>query len=342
MSMQGFSPRHSQSGFTLIEVLISAVIGIVLLMGVLTVFDVTNATRARLQRQSELSENGRFALNLIQGNLKLAGFYGEYNPVGLATPTTVPNVCSTTVADWQAALPLAVQGFPGGSGAPSCIPAVVTNSDVLVIRRSSTCLAGVGNCEATVANAPYFQTSGCSTDASAYQLSTDATTLTLHNRNCTTVAGLRRFVTDIYYLSPNNVTGDGVPTLKRLELTGGATDCSSSPCFKSSTLAAGVEMFRVEYGLDTTGADGLADTYTRDVATYGGCAAQACAAANWRNVVSTRISMLSRSLNAEPNYTNSNTYSVGGLSVTAADSYKRQMYSEVVRLVNPSSRKETP
>lgn len=334
--------RRQESGFTLLEVLISAALGMVILFGVLSVFDVTNTTRARLQRQSELSENGRFALNLVQSNLKLAGFYGEYNPVGLSTPSTVPDVCSTTIANWVAALPLAVQGFPGGSGAPSCIPAVVADSDVLVIRRTTTCIAGTGNCDAAVSGTPYLQVSGCSTDSAAYKLDTDSTVFTLHNRNCTTVAGLRRFVTDIYYLSPDNVTGDGVPTLKRLELTGGSTDCSTSPCFKSSTLAAGVQMFRVEYGLDTTGSDGAADVFVRDVAAYNSCADDTCRNTNWRNVVSARVSLLARSLNEEPTYNNSETYNVAGLSITAADHYKRQFYSEVVRLVNPSSRKETP
>ena len=67
-------PSH-QSGMTLIEIMISMLIGVFLLGGVLTVFTNSRQTFNIQENLSTIDENGRFALDYISTDLRMAGFF---------------------------------------------------------------------------------------------------------------------------------------------------------------------------------------------------------------------------------------------------------------------------
>jgi type IV pilus assembly protein PilW len=83
----------------------------------------------------------------------------------------------------------------------------------------------------------------------------DTTGHTATNRNCTTVADLRKFVSSIYWIRNFAVTaGDGIPTLMRSQfgLAGGVLAHQ-----ESAALIEGIEGFRVEYGIDNISDSGI-------------------------------------------------------------------------------------
>ncbi len=69
--------RHSrQSGFTLIEMMISITIGLAILAGLVGVLATNSSNSKTNDRTSELMTNGRYALNSIKQELREAGFRG--------------------------------------------------------------------------------------------------------------------------------------------------------------------------------------------------------------------------------------------------------------------------
>ncbi len=65
-----------RQGFTLIEVMIAMLLGGVLLTGVLQIFISTKQTYRLQDNLSRMQENGRFAMDFISRDIRMAGFWG--------------------------------------------------------------------------------------------------------------------------------------------------------------------------------------------------------------------------------------------------------------------------
>jgi len=329
------SPRvRREGGLSLIELMISMAIGLFLLLVLTYVFQNTSSARSEVERTNRQIENGRYAVEVISEDLRLAGFYGELNVGALAVPGALPaDQCSLSAADWDSWIPLHVQGFDNGAGfneATCLLSNHKANTDVLVVRRARTCLAGVAGCDAVAANKAYVQVSLCASEVTTYKLGLEGTqTFDRTKKDCATVADKREYLVRIYYISTDNGFGNNVPTLKRLELTG--TGWITTP------LIEGIEEFNVEYGLDTNG-DGAPDSYVASPAAVG----------DWMNTVTIRFYVLARNLEVSPEYTDAKTYTIGidsvgnPVNVTPGGGYRRHVYSNLVRLANPAGRRDTP
>jgi len=336
--------RSRQAGLTIIELMISITLGLMILSGVLTVFFNASAARNEVERTSRQIENGRHAVQLLSTDLRLAGFYGEFDPAAIPTPAGLPaDPCSLAAADWQAWLPMHVFGFDnaGFTSANCALPNRKPGTDVLVLRRARTCLAGVGGCDPVTAGQPYLQVSLCASEATSHRLGLEGgTTFDLKRKDCVGAAEKRQYYTHIYFVNADNGAGDAVPTLMRLELTG--TGWSVVP------LVEGIEEFQVEYGLDSDG-DGAPDAYVANPSDYpkGACGG-ACPVNNWMNVVTARFHFLARNLDASADYVDVKTYELGldengnPVTVTPGGSYRRHVYGSLVRVVNAAGRRDKP
>ena len=69
-------PR-SQSGFSLLELFIAIAIGLIVLASLTTFFVSTSSNRREIDRSSRQIENGRFAVDLLRQEVRLAGFYAD-------------------------------------------------------------------------------------------------------------------------------------------------------------------------------------------------------------------------------------------------------------------------
>jgi len=335
--------RRFRGGFSLVELMVAMALGLIVLAVLATIFASTSSARAELERSSQQVDNGRYAVDVLTEDLQLAGYYGELDVAGLMVPAALPDICANTPAAWTAAIPVHIQGVVADSAMPSCVPASIkAGTDVVAVRRVRTCVAGSAGCEAVSPSEPYMQVALCGSTPSSYALGIAAdTAFPLQLKDCATAAGLRRYVTHIYFVSTDNGSGASVPTLKRLELNGAA--------FTEVPLVEGIERLRVEYGIDTNG-DGAPDAYTTDPDsyTYAGCGA--CSPPqNWANVVTAKLHVLSRALETSPGYVNAKIYELGADDAGApvrvgpfSDGYRRHVYSAALRVMNPSGRKDTP
>lgn len=337
-----------QRGYTIIELMVSITIGLLILASLVGLFAGNSRERAEIERANQQTENGRYALQVISDDLRNAGYLATFNPgtvtgpnPQLQIPTALPNACATDLATLNSAITMAVQGYDNGTNAPACLPADLrAGTDVLVVRRASTCAVGTANCDPQVAGDVYLQASGCAAEFSAgtyYALDFNIGNLTLHQKDCVTAAPLYQLRTHIYFIADNDKPGDGIPTLKRAELGPGA--------FSIVPLVEGVENLQLEYGLDTSlPTTGTPAVYTADPNTYNACAPAVCIS-YWRNTVAVKVNVLSRNVTATQGFTDTKTYTLGLTAGGAAnvvgpfnDGYKRHTYTSVARLYNPAGR----
>ncbi|HEX8963613.1 MAG TPA: PilW family protein [Rhodocyclaceae bacterium] len=350
--------HRCQRGMSLVELMISMAIGLIILAGVTTIFVSNNKTRQELEKTSRQVENGRYAMQLLTEDLQMAGFLGTYVPPGTAPGlTALPNPCATDLATIDGARLLHIQGYDNPSSTTisglTCLSDVKSGTDILVVRRASTCAVGAAGCDAFLAGAPHLQVSGCLTDtapASPYvptgqttepfYLFTTTANPPLRKVSCAVgaTADVRRYRTHIYFIANNNIGSDGIPTLKRAEL---GADATGATAMTIVPLVDGIENMQFEYGIDSNN-DGTPDSYTADPSS--GCSGNACVQ-NWWNAMAVKISLLARNTQSTPGYTDSKTYTLGldasghAYTVTPGGSYRRHEYSSTVRLANPAGRR---
>lgn len=322
--------NRRDSGFSLIELMVSVALGLIVLTALFIIFVGNIRSRGEIEKASQQIENGRYAIQLLTNDLRLAGFFAEFDPSLLASPATLPDVCATAIDDLKSSFMLHVQGYNNGAVTPSCVQDLKAGTDIVVVRRASTCAAGSAGCEAVV-GAPYFQSSLCSNPSELenptyldhhFKLSADTASLTLKKRNCTTAATYYRYRTHVYFVANNNESGDGIPTLKRAELGGDG--------FSVVPLVEGIEDLQIEYGLDKPTVDGAPDSYTATPASID----------DWRSIVSVKIGLLARNTEKTQSYTDPKTYTLLSNAATSyADGYKRHAFQSTVRLNNPAGRR---
>ena len=343
-------------GFSLAELLIAVTIGLAILGGLSAMFVKNTRTQAEIDKAHRQVENGRYAIDLLAVDLRNAGYFAEFDPGALPDPAALPPACAASLADLKTGLTLAVQGVDDDASGLDCLDDVRDGTDVLVVRRTATCVAGVGSCAPTTEGGPFFQASLCNNptelDSSSvddfYALSLNTANLNRHQRNCTqsantgTLAAIRRYQTHIYYIANNNREGDGVPTLKRAEL---GSDGAAPTWTTVVPLAEGIENLQLEYGMDLA-KDGVPDLTSADPAAANGCADAPCAVANWRSVVAVRVHLLARNSEATAGYKDGKVYTLGlnadgteNSSDAANDAYKRHVFQTQVALPNPAGRR---
>ena len=82
--------NHKQSGYSVIELMIASVIGLVVLSGAITIFTSNRASQSLSSGMSEVQENGRVALDIIANSIRLAGYQGCTN--GIQEPDVLASV----------------------------------------------------------------------------------------------------------------------------------------------------------------------------------------------------------------------------------------------------------
>lgn len=352
--------RH-QRGITLVEWMVSITIGLILLAGLTALIAQQSSTQAELEKSSRQIENGRYAMYVLNEDIQMAGYYGEFsNVAGLTVPAALPDPCAVAVADIEPAMVFPVQGYDSltTAGLPACINAAnhLSGTDILVVRRVEAATLTIASAASAAGGQVYLQ-SGLTGSGLEFikKLGTGAdaagtTVFTLKKKDKVSPAPLRKFLVHIYFVSPCSVPVSGsstcssaadggkpIPTLKVLELSssGANTLMSTTP------LVEGIENMQIDYGFDTTG-DGAPDSYAKDAAPEADWATNPTAVAHWGNVMAVRLNLLARSNESSAGYLDAKTYNLGLAGTTTAtnDHFKRRVFSQLIRVVNPSSRRD--
>lgn len=295
-----FNEIVKQKGVTIIELMIAMVMGLIITGAVVQVFANNKQIYLVQDVNARLQENGRYAIHTISEKIRKAGY------LGCATRskgTSISNVISGGSTNYLYDFQKPIQGFEATAAnvwtptLHSSITNALSNTDVLTIRYVDSQpykitthptetanitipvgndfaggnFAVVSNCDfATVfriTNNDPSTTGNLVHATSGYTPANSSTSLIRTFDN----GRVARIKTLSYYVSDPD--GDGVPSLYQVEFGGAPVE-----------IVSGVDDFQVEYGVDTTSADGAADVYQT-----------ANSVTDWLEVVSVRLSLNFRS-----------------------------------------------
>ncbi len=336
--------RQTQAGFSIVELMVAMTISIILLTGTAGLF-ISNKRIYREQDESAiLQENGRFAMQVLYDNIRMAGYFGcsdntlniknnissnlsNYSQLyDLRYPVEGVSKTGSTTITWQP------------SGSDQAIADIKNGTDAITVRyfrgasyrltedmpyqdaaikvdRNATLGArevlGISNC----AGGDVFISSGQGASGQSKTLSHAAGTNTSNklNRTYNEGAEVARFISRRFYIDVDN---DGVPWLAY-------TGTDDSDLYEQVKLIDGVEDMRLLYGEDTN-SDQIADEFRA-----------AGDVANWENVVSVRGSLLLRTPEENPDVENNQTYHLLDKTITApGDGYRRRVFTTTILIRN--------
>jgi type IV pilus assembly protein PilW len=359
-------------GFSLIELMISLALGLLIVLGVTDLYVNSSRTQDDVSRASRQLENSLFALDLLAGELALAGYWGEADYPLVADdltfgPLRPEEMAGEAVTGYPVPpLPCAGSGkegrnprvelgwameYPLTSGlgvdlevamsSAACdigISPAKDTEEFFAIRRASTCAAGApgGDKCAAIGNFFHIQSNGCS-DANAGLSGGEVKLYRVTEFNAKSVLNYRGFDCEAE-------ASDRAPIYRyisriyyvnhRDELV--RLELGESNTYTETVLVEGVEALRFEWLIDRN-LDGDYDV-VRSVGDESWSEAQR--AADWQNVVGANMSMIVRSSTPEVGYRDSNIYELPGQIWTIEkDEYQRILRSRTVEFVNVAGRR---
>ena len=331
--------RTQQSGFTLLELMISAGLGIFLIAGLATLFVQSN----RIYRQNDIvtamQDQARFSLQVLSRDLMSAGYWG-----GISDPSAITTGASTTAltaandcgpdsaTSWAFAPDKRIEFLNNASAsnlsaAHHCVDTstFVAGTDVVALRRVAThATNSMGAADtSTILRPNNFYLQSNSVAGSLIRVgSLAAWTPAPPDLPLSPPMSFYKFIPRIYYVRDwAFAAGDGVPMLCRMELRH-----TASPQMEAECLAVGVQDVQLTWGLDTD-SDEIVDRYKT-----------APTAAELDSALSVRVQVLMRSRDPDTSYINEKSYSLGDAthSYTSAnqDHFLRRVYSTTILLRN--------
>lgn len=322
-------------GFSLVEMMIAMTIGLVIIVALLGMLASSWTGASSNRRTSEIEFDGRYALDTVLNDLRHAGFRGNSWAEPTAPTTAITPITGECLPAGAAAGSFVSnlrQGVWGSNDSnpfsANCIPAAsYLRGDILAIRKVASIPVTT-----LVANTLYFRSTynageifrgapvtACTAPISTYTPPFD----TFPCINGTPSQGLDDFSlqVNVYGIGPS--TDDAtIPALYRIAL-------QADGSMTSELVANGIEHLQVEYGRYTT------DLNTRyfNASAISGSSVDT-AVTEWDDVSSVRVWILARSATVEPGYTNTNTYTMGDVSYTVNDGFRRNLRSALVHLRN--------
>ena len=321
--MNGKRPlRASQAGFSITELMVAVAVSMILLAGVIQLL-ITNKHAYRLQEgTSILNENGRYALQRLQHDMRMAGNWAGAAKDDARAHTDLSGLPSTDDCAKRLAMALdmsselrGIEGIEGDVNSPftDCIDELnyVDNSDIIIVRFSEP--VPVPFADPDTANGgvcDWIDAADCREDL-FLRSSVGFNAVVAKGRNMAAAALANpalnqdpsnpaianyRYRAYAYYVRPCqilsgavcNAAVDSTPTLVRVALDG------TAPVHED--LVAGVEQMQAIYGVDLDN-DGNADRYF-----------PASGVNDWNLVVSVRANLLLRSPDRDVAHTSPATY----------------------------------
>jgi type II secretory pathway pseudopilin PulG len=312
------------AGFTLVELMIGMLLGLLLIGGVVALFLQSSESFRTDENVARMQDQARYAMDELGRDIEMAGFIAEpLSPTALTFDANlaVADGCGPVGEDdWLVRLTDAGTGEnttltgvdnatgPSARAAYACLePGELDGgSDVIAVKRMAARLVPPGDVQP---GRVYIQSNG-----TVGQLYKEPAATPLAG-----ISSIREYRPRIYYIrNYGAVEGDGIPTLCRKALGSGDPSPIETDC-----IAQGIENLQIEYGLDLDG-DGAANQYLADPTL-----------AEVQNVVSVHITLLARTLTADRRYTDSRTYQVGNApAYSPNDNFHRRIYSVTVTVHN--------
>jgi len=297
------SLRH-QRGVTLVELMVALALGLLITVAMLKVY----VDASRMYRFNEglarVQENGRFALEFIRRDARVAGFWGCYSDVELSygiSTTSDAHIVGLDPDEEEFGHITGTNGevdsadsitFRSATGSGTLVNTAMTAaSDSVSVDSVATITSGMAVLISDCDNGDIFQVTGISGTSLAH--GTSASANTSPDLSMTYAAGSRLYqVQETTYCVADGAgideSGNPIPSLRRAYGKDSADACETG-----DELVEGIQNMQILYGEDTdadsdgANGDGTANRYV-DIDTAG---------LDVDRIVSVRLSLLARSLN---------------------------------------------
>lgn len=128
--MKGFNSARRQRGLSLVELMVSLVLGLLLSLGVVNIFISSKSSYQQQTALSELQENARFALDFIARDLRMAGYSGCSSEMSVANSVSGAPGFFGNFGD-------GLTGYDGDAGTvPADFPDALADTDAVIIHTS--------------------------------------------------------------------------------------------------------------------------------------------------------------------------------------------------------------
>lgn len=275
--------RIRNSGFTMVEMMVAIVVGLIVLGGLVQI-TASQKQAFRLQQSANfLQENARFAVRTLDYGLRMADHWGGVESNQVTGSVTIGAGSGSCTSAWVTDVDEGIMGFDGSGSTPlDCINAAnyELNTDMVVIRYARPSFP------ASLDLTQVYLRAGVGTDGVLF-LGSDGLPSAIPTEDGVYTYPL---AVDVFHVRPcsdpgdNNVCDDAdddgnpIPTLVSLRL-------QSSGNLQIVPLVEGVEQLQFEYGMDTD-SDGDVDNFDN--------ATNITAGNMWDEVVAIRFSLLVR------------------------------------------------
>jgi type IV pilus assembly protein PilW len=310
--------RRRAAGLTLIEMMVTVVIGAFLMIGVISIFAQTRTTFRTGDAVERMQENVRFALNAMQPDVRMAGNWGMHSQGALVTvPGGVAVTCAgADVTAWALDPTVGVEASNGQYTlpCPAFANAFQPGSDVLVVRHASGQPAAPVN--------------------TVIQIASNRVGSTVFNNGAPPLAGACPptctfdWQTQAYYVTSASSLGANVPSLRRQVLVPGGV-------MQDQELIPGVEDFQVLLGLDADGDDDVERFVSADDPVLAMLDPLDAAYDEAAQIVAVRLWLMFRAEQAEQGFVDANAYNYANVAgFTPNDGFRRMLVSKTVLLRN--------
>jgi type IV pilus assembly protein PilW len=316
------SDSHRMKGVSLVELMMASVMSVLIIIAVLTLY-VNSQHSSRTQSLTrQIQENGRFAVQLISEDLRMAKYFGlniRHSTIDTSVTDALPTSYECGGTGWATKVSEPI--FASNNTNPysgTCISAdsYQSNTDVLVIRHTES-----EPLDASEINVGHLYLYTSLTDGETFRATTKGAVNSTTLSNITEVpAATYKFSTNVYYIRPfsDMDDDDGIPTLVRQSLSADGTTVEPLVQF--------VENLQVSLGIDTsTPSDNTINRYVNP-----------SNVSDWSAVLSARIDVLIRSSEKATGYNEAHTYQIGEEILTVSDGYYRKVFTGTFFLRNPS------
>ncbi|NUR22528.1 PilW family protein [Frateuria sp.] len=312
---QGIARFRRAAGFSLVEMMIAMVLGLIVVAGLIQVLLANRKSYQLQQGTNILQQNVRFASDRLGWSLRMADFWGG-NSGGVITGSPAVTARGSCDQAWILDTQHGLYGYEGGASFPiaNCVDDAdyVKGSDVLVARYVDA--DGMDPAaSSTIAASPkqVYLVSAIGQQAALFLGNTAVPTTP-------PASAIGRYVypyhVDMYYLRPcsnpaggTNAThcdaaddnGSPIPTLMRMRL-------DSTGSLTEEPLVEGIEQLQFQYGITGTDVTQLVPANYKD--------ASAVTADEWRRVITVSVGLVAVSQQRDISMPHVGTFGAGNCS----------------------------
>lgn len=325
-----YRKSHKQHGFTLIELMIAMVLGLLLTGALLTMLSQARKSFQQDEFFASMQDESRYAMQELTGDISMAGYIGD-----ILVPEIIAFDSSLTGSlgddcERSDGESFAYRLTDSSTGVDTTLIGMDNITAANAVAQFDCLLAGELVAGTDIIAVKHL--AGAITDSAALE---DGDVVVRYNGTVGSlfvhpIAGTvptpfedRIYTPAIYFIrNYTDTPGDGTPSLCRKVLVGGASVNMTSEC-----IAEGIENLQVEYGIDNNG-DGSVDSYLT-----------APTQEEIETTVSVRVFLLARTSEVDRGYSNDKTYTLSNATSFAPDdSFRRRVYMTTASVPNVRNR----